>query len=107
MAGPLSHPSALPEERIMLSRKSRKSAGRNTSPAKIQPSRRGQRKSRVELVTERLEDRTMMSIDVWTGAGSDGNWGTANNWLINGAPGTPVSNDTLVFPALSPTVAGG
>ena len=51
----------------MLSRKSRKSAGRNQAPARIQPSRRGHRRPDLKLFAEQLEDRVLLATDIWTG----------------------------------------
>ena len=35
----------------------------------------------------------------WSGAGSSANWSDSGNW---GFAGTPVTGDTLVFPAAQP-----
>ena len=67
MARPHSHPSALPEERNMLSRKSQSRAGRNQAPARIQPSRRAHRRPDLKLLAEELEGRVLLATDVWTG----------------------------------------
>ena len=89
----------------MLSRKSRKSAGRNQAPARIQPSRRAHRRPDLKLLAEELEVRVLLATDVWTGLSlavespSNANWSDANNWLRDGSPGVPTNNDSLVFPA--------
>ena len=86
----------------MLSRKSRKSAGRNQAPARIQPSRRAHRRSDIKLFAEELGERRLPSTDIWTGfsvASPRPSWADANNWLVNGSPGVPASGDNLVFPA--------
>src|SRR4051794_7643182 len=93
MARSQTPPSALPEERIMFDRKSRKSAGRNLSIAKIQPSRRAHRRTRVELLAESLEERVLLATKTWTGAVDTG-WNTPGNWQ----GGVPATGDDLVFP---------
>ena len=87
----------------MLSRKLRKSAGRNQAPARIQPSRRRHRRPDLKLLAEELEVRLLLATDVWTGLSQASpitpNWTDANNWLRDGSPGVPQSGDSLVFPA--------
>ena len=89
----------------MLSRKSRKSAGRNQSPAKIQPSRRAHRwasRSAWSRNTSQSGNSSRNSGDIWTGLSTTaplGSWNDPANWLVNGTQGVPSNGDTLMFPA--------
>ncbi len=48
------------------------------------------------LRLEPLEDRLLLAVRTWNGAGPDNNWNTSGNWVGNVVP---VANDELVFPA--------
>ena len=48
------------------------------------------------LAVEPLEERALLSVRVWSGAGADTNWTTPANW-VGGA--TPMADDNLVFPS--------
>lgn len=60
------------------------------------PRRRG-RWAAHRLALESLEDRTAPAVLIWTGAGTDDNWGTAANWANGTGPAVPKAGDELVF----------
>lgn len=53
---------------------------------------------RAKAGIERLENRLLLAVHTWTGAGGNGNWSNAANWT-GGAPAAAESNVTLDFPA--------
>lgn len=58
------------------------------------------KKPRLRLRLEELENRVTPATHIWTGAGADTNWSTAANWK-GGLPSAATPLDDLVFPALS------
>ncbi len=54
------------------------------------------------LVLESLEDRRLLTIVNWTGAGGDNSWSDANNWSTNTTPSA--SDDVTIDAAGSPTI---
>src|SRR5271157_2789976 len=55
--------------------------------------RQTRRKVAAHIQMEALEDRTLLSTDVWTGAVNN-NWSNPNNWSLGAVPGT---SDTADF----------
>jgi autotransporter-associated beta strand protein len=47
------------------------------------------------LFFEALEERSLMALLTWTGAGADAKWSTGGNWLGGAAP---QQDDNLIFP---------
>ena len=55
--------------------------------------RQTRRDTAAHIQMEALEDRTLLSTDIWTGA-ADSNWSNPNNWSMKAVPGT---SDTAEF----------
>ena len=65
--------------------------------SKRSPRRRRLPEARLPLVLERLEDRTLLTTHVWSGASpTSANWSDPANWVGNVAPS---ADDNLVFAA--------
>src|SRR5687767_8480223 len=68
---------------------------RRRSPAEEQRLRDRIREQNRRLFFEALEERSLMALLTWTGAGADAKWSTGGNWLGGAAP---QQDDNLIFP---------
>src|SRR4051812_34308222 len=67
------------------------------------PPRKPDRKQRVRLAVEALEERLAPTTTTWTGGGGAANnlWNSSANWQTTSPGGVPANGDDLVFPDIS------